>query len=179
MPDGLELYPLNGGKLEIMQEIMAATSEDELDEESLGNCMFMLYASKYEDVKEMDLEDLSEAGREIALTATLEDRQAAEEVIVADFDALSASIASNPKPQARMKEEPSHSSGHSTFGQDSQLDTLEQKSTASLQSKSCKSALPTFTQTEKKATVSNGSTQIQENSREPEKNLKSSSLATG
>ena len=179
MPDGLELYPLNGGKLEMMQEIMTATSEEDLDEDSLGNCMFMLYASKYEDIKEMDLEELSEAGREIALTATLEDRQAAEEVIVADFDALSASIATNPKPQARMKEEPSHSSGPSLSGQDFPLGTVETKSTKPQRSKSYKSASQISTQTEKKMTLSNGLTQTQEKLREPEKSLSSSSIPTG
>ena len=38
MPDGLELFPLNGGKLEIMQEIMEASAEDDLSEDDLGYC---------------------------------------------------------------------------------------------------------------------------------------------
>ena len=179
MPDGLELYPLNGGKLEIMQDIMSASSEDELDEDNLGNCMFMLYASKYDDVKDMDLDDLAEAGREIAINATLEDRQAAEEVIVADFDALSASIASSPKTPARMKEEPTHSNGRSTSGRDSHWDTPERKSIAFLQSKSSKSALQTSTPTGKKENPTNGQTQTGERLREPEESLSNSSAVTG
>lgn len=179
MPDGLKLYPLNGGKLEIMQEIISATSEEELDEDGLGHCMFMLYASKFEDLREMDLEELSDAGREIALHATLEDRQAAEEVIVADFDALSASIALNPKPQARMKEEPSHSNGPNLSGRDFPLDTLETKSTKSPQSKLSKSALPISTHTEKRETLSNGQTQTRKTLKEADKSLSSLKAPTG
>ena len=179
MPDGLELFPLNGGKLEIMQDIIAASEDDELDEDNLGNCMFMLYASKYDAVKAMDLDDLAEAGREIALTATLEDRQAAEEVIVSDFDALSASIASNPKPPARMKEEPTHSKGRNLSGQDSHWDTPERKSITSLQSKSSRSVLQTSTPTEKRETLSNGKTKTGERLREPEESLSNSGTVTG
>ena len=47
MPDGLELFPLSGGKIDIMQEIMVASAVDELCEELLGCCMMMLYASQY------------------------------------------------------------------------------------------------------------------------------------
>ena len=179
LPDGLELYPLNGGKLEIMQDIMAATSDDELDEDNLGNCMFMLYASKYNDIKDMDLDDLAEAGREIALNAPLEDRQAAEEVIVSDFDALSASIATNPKQVARMTEEHNHSGGRSSSGQDSHWDTPEKKSITSLQSRSYKSASQTSTPAEKKEILSNGQTQTGERLKEPEESLSNSSAATG
>ena len=179
MPDGLELYPLNGGKLEIMQDIMAATSDDELDEDNLGNCMFMLYASKYNEIKDMDLDDLAEAGREIALNATLEDRQAAEEVIVSDFDALSASIATNPKQVARMTEEHNHSGGRSSSGQDSHLGTPEKKSMMSLQSRSSRLVSQTSTPAKKKETLSNGQTQTGERLREPEESLSNSSAATG
>ncbi len=179
MPDGLELYPLNGGKLEIMQDIMAATSDDELDEDNLGNCMFMLYASKYNEIKDMDLDDLAEAGREIALNATLEDRQAAEEVIVSDFDALSASIATNPKQVARMTEEHNHSGGRSSSGQDSHLGTPEKKSMMSLQSRSSRLVSQTSTPAKKKETLSNGQTQTGERLREPEESLRNSSAVTG
>ena len=171
MPDGLELHPLDGGKLEVMQEIMEAASEDEISEDNLGHCMVMLYASKYDDVKDMDVGDIAEAGREIALRATLEDRQAAEEIIIADFDALQASIASSPKGAASTRAGRNHLNGQASSGPDSHLDTQEKTSTESLPSKSSKSVSQNSTQTETKESASSGKTKTQTNSQEQGKDL--------
>ena len=97
MPDGLQLYALDGGKLEIMQEIITASADGTIDEDDLGNCFLKLYCSTYSELRDLELEDIADLGRQIAREATLEDRQAAEEVIVDDFNALSASMTSSPK----------------------------------------------------------------------------------
>jgi len=179
MPDGLELFPLSGGKMEIMQEIMEASAVDDLSEEQLGCCMMMLYASQYNDIKDMDLQDLAEGGREIGLNATLEDRQAAEEIILTDFDALSASIAKSPKQMALVREVPNHSNGQTSSGQDLPLDTPETNSKQSLPLKSSRSTLRTATQTGEKGNHSSGQTQTGKTSQESGKDLRDSERATG
>ena len=179
MPDGLELFPLSGGKMEIMQEIMEASAVDELSEEQLGCCMMMLYASQYNGIKDMDLQDLAEGGREIGLNATLEDRQAAEEIILTDFDALSASIAKSPKQMALVREVPSHSNGQTSSGQDLPSDTPERNSKQSLPLKSSRSTSQTATQTGEKGNHSSGQTQTGKTSQESGKDLRDSGRATG
>ena len=179
MPDGLELFPLNGGKMEIMQEIMEASAVDDLSEDQLGYCMIMLYASQYNDIKDMDLQDLAEGGREIGLSATLEDRQAAEEIIVTDFDALSASVARSPKQTALMREEPNHSNGQISSGQDSPLDTAETTLRQSQQLKSSKSISQTATQTGEKENHLSGQIQTGMTSQESGKDLINSGRAIG
>ena len=179
MPDGLELFPLNGGKLEIMQEIMEASAEDELSEDELGYCMMMLYASQYSDVKDTSIQDLAEAGRDIGLNATLEDRQAAEDVILTDFDALSASISRSPKPQALTREEPSHSNGQTSSGPDLPSDTPETKSKQSVPSKFSRSTLQTAMPTGKTGNPSSGQTQTGKISRESGNDLSDSGRVTG
>ena len=179
MPDGLELFPLDGGKLEVMQEIMEAASVDDISEDQLGYCMMMLYASKYGDIKEMDLEEIAAGGRQVGINATLEDRQAAEEVIVADFDALQASIATNPKPEARTVVEPSLSASPPSSGQDSASDTPAPNSIQFPQSKSSRSPSPTPTQTETTVNPSTGQTQTETNSKAQNKDLSSSGQPIG
>ena len=179
MPDGLELFPLNGGKMEIMQEIMEASAVDDISEDQLGYCMMMLYASQYNDIRDMDLQDLAAGGREIGLTATLEDRQAAEEVIVADFDALSASIATSPKQNALMRQAPGHSNGQPSSGQDSPLDTPEQILRQSPQLKSSKSVSQKATQTGEKGSPLSGKAQTRTTSQESGKSLSDSETVTG
>lgn len=179
MPDGLELFPLDGGKLEVMQEIMEAASEDEISEDNLGHCMVMLYASKYDDVKDMEVGDIAEAGREIALKATLEDRQAAEEIIIADFDALQSSIAMNPKGAAPMAAGRNHSNGQTSSEPDLHSDTPEQISTTSPPSRSSKSPSQTSMPTETRETASSGKTTTQTNSPEQGKDLSSSETVHG
>ena len=179
MPDGLELFPLSGGKMEIMQEIMEASAVDDISEEQLGHCMVMLYASQYNDIKDMELQDLAEGGREIGLNATLEDRQAAEEVILTDFDALSASVAKPPKPQALMREEPNHSNGQTSSGPGSLSDTPETNSKQSQRLKSSRSTLQTATQTEERENHSSGQTQTGTTSQESGQDLRDSETVTG
>ena len=179
MPDGLELFPLDGGKLEVMQEIMEAASADDISEDQLGYCMMMLYASKYGSVKDMDIEEIAEAGRQVGITATLEDRQAAEEVIVADFDALQASIATSPKPQARTAVEPDHSASQPSSGQHSASDTPAPNSIQFPPSRSSKSHSPKPTQTETMANPSTGRIQTETNSKAQNKDLSSSGQPIG
>ena len=160
MPDGLELFPLDGGKLEIVQELFElSTSEEEdggIGDDELGEAVFFLYASKYNEVKDLEIEELARSGRELGRSTTLEDRQAAEEVIVADFDALQASMVSHPKVEARKKEERNHSDEPLSSGRDLISDTQEPTSTESQQLKLSKQSLPTLTQTGQKATRSSG-----------------------
>tara|TARA_R100000963_G_scaffold35029_1_gene31187 strand:+ start:1237 stop:1839 length:603 start_codon:yes stop_codon:yes gene_type:complete len=179
MPDGLELFPLDGGKLEVMQEIMEAASVDDISEDQLGYCMMMLYASKYGSVKDMDIEEIAEAGRQVGITATLEDRQAAEEVIVADFDALQASIATSPKPQARTAVEPDPSASQPSSGQDSASDTPAPNSIQFPPSKSSRSHSPKPTQTETMENPSTGRTQTETNSKAQNKDLSNSGQPIG
>ena len=179
MPDGLELFPLNGGKLEIMGDIIEASSADELSEDSLGNCMMMLYASRYDDIKDMSLEDITEGGREIGLAATLEDRQAAEEVILADFDALSASMAKSPKAQALMKQEPNHSNGQHSSGQDSPLATAEASLTPFPPLKSSKSSSQKTMPTSRTDKSLSGKAQTRMTSQESGSDLSDSETVTG
>ena len=156
MPDGLELFPLDGGKLEIIQELFDAADQEEVDDEDLGHAVMKMYSSRYDDIKGMEISEIVEQGREVSINATLEDRQAAEEVILADFDALQASVAKSPKGQARSREGQPLSESPPTSGPDSQQDTQEQTSTESPASKSSKSSSPTHTQTERKETSSRG-----------------------
>lgn len=179
MPDGLELFPLNGGKLEIMQEIMEASAEDELSEDELGYCMMMLYASQYGDVKDTSIQDLAEAGRDIGLNATLEDRQAAEDVILTDFDALSASISKSRKPQPQRREEPSHSNGQTSSGPDLPSATPETKSKQSAPSRFSRSTLQTAMPTGETGNLSSGQTQTGKTSRESGNDLSDSGRVTG
>lgn len=179
MPDGLELFPLNGGKLEIMQEIMEASAEDDLSEDDLGYCMMMLYASQYSDIKDTSIQDLAEGGRDIGRNATLEDRQAAEDVILTDFDALSASVSKSPKPQALRRAEPSHSNGQTSSGPDLPSDTPETKLKQSAPSRSSRSALPKATPIGETGTRLSGPTQTGKTSRESGNDLSDSGRATG
>jgi hypothetical protein len=179
MPDGLELFPLNGGKLEIMQEIIEASSADEISEDQLGYCMMKLYASQYDDIRDMELQDIADAGRQIGITATLEDRQAAEEIIVADFDALQASIATNPKVLARTVVEPSPSALPPSSGQDSASDTPAPNSIQFPPSKSSRSPSPMPTPTEVTTTRSSGPTRTATNSKAQNKDLSTSGQPTG
>ncbi len=157
MPDGLQLYALDGGKLEIMQEIITASADGTIDEDDLGNCFLKLYCSTYSELRDLELEDIADLGRQIAREATLEDRQAAEEVIVDDFNALSASMTSSPKGQARREEQYLSSTQH-TSGQDSSLATAETNLKPSQPSNSYKSRSQTHTPTSQKIRVFNGST---------------------
>ena len=151
MPDGLEMFALDGGKLEIMQEILDAGSEEELTDDDLGHAMIFLYASRYDDIKGLELEEIVTAGREKGLTITLEDRQAAEEIILADFDALQASVAHDPKTKALVRKEgPSRSLSPDSSGPDSISVTQEKTSQESPLLKSSKSSSQTPTQTEQK-----------------------------
>ena len=179
MPDGLELFPLNGGKMEIMQEVMEAAAVDYLSDDQLGNCMMMIYASQYSDIKDMYIQDLAEGGREVGLNATLEDRQAAEEVIVGDFDALTASIASSPKQKALMREGQSRSNGQTSSGQGSLLDTPGQNSTQSPSLRSSKSPSQTNMQTEPTGSALNGQPLTTPTLKGSGKNLTDSETVTG
>ena len=167
MPDGLELFPLDGGKLEIVQELFTASEADGLDEEDLGHGITKLYASRYDDVKDLDLVEIVEQGKELFLRATLEERQATEEVILADFDALHASIASSPKTQARRTEEPSLSATPPFSGQGSRSATVDTNSKPSPASRSSKQSLPKATRTDKKETASSGSTSTESKLKQP------------
>lgn len=179
MPDGLELFPLDGGKLEIVQELFTASEEGEFDDEDLGHGITKLYASRYEDVKDLELAEIVEQGRELFLRATLEDRQATEEVILADFDALQASIAKSPKMAARRKEGPSHSATPPTSGPDSQSDTQDTNSTPSPASRSSRSYSRKATRTARKATASSGPTSTANNSKAPANASRASAGPTG
>ena len=157
MPDGLRLYPLDGGTLEIMQELLEGANE--MDDNDLGNCMVYLYASKYDDVKDLEIEELTEAGNDLVRGITVEDKQAAEEIILADFDALQASVVKSPKGQARTREEQDRLSVPPTSGQDSALDTAETSLKESPQSKSSRLHLQTATQTGTRENPLNGGNQ--------------------
>jgi len=157
MPDGLQLYALDGGKLEIMQEIITASADGTIDEDDLGNCFLKLYCSTYSEIRDLELEDIADLGRQIAREATLEDRQAAEEVIVDDFNALSASMTSSPKGQARREGQHLSSTQHIS-GQDSSLATAETNLKPSQPSNLYKSPSQTHTPTSQKIRVFNGST---------------------
>ena len=167
MPDGLELFPLDGGKLEIVQELFTASEEEEMDDEDLGHGITKLYASRYDDVKDLDIAEIVEQGKELFLRATLEDRQATEEVILADFDALQASIAKSPKTTARRKEERSPSATLPISGPDFQSDTADTTSTPSPRSRSSRPSSPKATRTGRKETPSNGPTSTGSNSKQP------------
>ncbi len=167
MPDGLELFPLDGGKLEIVQELFSASEEGELDDEDLGHGITKLYASRYNDVKDLELVEIVEAGKDLFLHATLEDRQATEEVILADFDALQASIAKSPKTVARRKEEPSPSATPPISGPGSQSDTPATTSKPSPASRSSRPSSPKATRTVRKETHSNGPTPTENKSKQP------------
>lgn len=158
MPDGLRLYPLDGGKLEIVQELFPEDNEEELSDEDLGNSIFFIYASRYDEIKELSLEEIAEAGSELSKRTTLEDKQAAEEVIVADFDALQASLVRTPKAQAREKEVQSRLAEPVSSGPDSLSVTQEPNSTRFPQSKSCSASLPKPTPTDKTGSASSGNT---------------------
>ena len=167
MPDGLELFPLDGGKLEIVQELFTASEEEELDDEDLGHGITKLYASRYDDVKDLDLAEIVEQGKELFLRATLEDRQATEEVILADFDALQASIAKSPKTPARRKEAPSPSDTPPISGPDSQSDTADTNSKPSPASRSSRPSSPKATRTARKETPSSGPISTGSKSKQP------------
>lgn len=179
MPDGLELFPLDGGKLEIVQELFAASEEDELDDEDLGHGITKLYASRYDDVKDLDLAEIVEQGKELFLRATLEDRQATEEVILADFDALQVSIAKSPKLTARRKEEPSPSATPPISGPDYQSDTQGTNSERSPASRSSRQSSPKATPTDKRETPSSGSISTASNSKQPANAFSGSVQRTG
>ena len=164
MPDGLELFPLDGGKLEIIQELFDAADQEEVDDEDLGHAVMKMYSARYDDIKGMEISEIVEQGREVSINATLEDRQAAEEVILADFDALQASVAKSPKGQARSREGQNHSVTPPISGPDLPRDTVEQTSKASPASKSSKSSSPTHTQTGRKETSFHGSLPTTNNS---------------
>ena len=158
MPDGLELFPLDGGKLEIVQELFTASEDEAIDDDDLGHAITKLYASRYDDVKDLDILEIVEQGKELFLRATLEDRQATEEVILADFDALQASIARSPKTIARRKEGSDHSGTPPISGPDLPQDTQDTSSTQSPASKSSRSSSPKDTRTDKMEIPSNGAT---------------------
>ena len=167
MPDGLELFPLDGGKLEIVQELFTASEDEAIDDDDLGHAISKLYASRYDDVKDLDILEIVEQGKELFLRATLEDRQATEEVILADFDALQASIARSPKTIARRKEGSDHSGTPPISGPDSPLDTQDASSRPSPASKSFRSSSPKDTRTDKKEILSNGPTATASRSKQP------------
>ena len=177
MPDGLQLYALDGGKLEIMQEVLE--SANDMDDSDLGNCMVFLYASRYEDVKNLELDEMVEAGAELVRGITVEDKQAAEEIILADFDALQASAVKSPKAPARNMEEQSHSSTPPTSGPDLALVTAEETLQKSPPSKSSKLPLQRHMQTETTLTHSNGQSATRPQLKTPEISLKDSSLQPG
>jgi hypothetical protein len=178
MPDGLELFPLDGGKLEVMQEIIESGESDEMDDASLGGAMLYMYANRYAQLRDMSLDEIAEAGTELGRSVTLEDRQAAEEVILSDFDALGASMTQNPKQTALVEEGPSHSLIPVTSGPGSNLAIVEMNSTEPAPSRSSKSTLPANTQTGETATRGNGSTRTLENSRRSGKNSNASAPVT-
>ena len=167
MPDGLELFPLDGGKLELMQEILEAGAADDLSDSALGNCMIYLYASSYDDVRDLDTDELTEAGNELVRSITVEDKQAAEEIILADFDALQASIVRSPKVEARTREERNLLNAPPSSGQDSALDTAEKNLTGSQQLKSCKLPSPKHLPTGTRENHSSGQTQTAQKSSQP------------
>ena len=177
MPDGLEMFPLDGGKLEIVQDLLE--SQGDLEDDELGEAVLVIYCRKYDALRDLSPQELAEEGRKIALEATLEDRQAAEEVILADFDALQSSLTSRGKQSALVTEEQDRSLGHPSSEQDSASDTAEKNSTTSLQSRSSRSHLPKSTETEQKGTPSNGSTSTQRISEPSEGSLTGSKAATG
>jgi len=178
MPDGLELFPLDGGKLEVMQEIIESGESDEMDDASLGGAMLYMYANRYAQLRDMSLDEIAEAGTELGRSVTLEDRQAAEEVILSDFDALGASMTQNPKQTALVEEGPSHSHIPVTSGPGSNLAIVEMNSTEPAPSRSSKSTSPANTQTGETATRGNGSTRTLENSRRSGKNSNASAPVT-
>ena len=177
MPDGLQLYALDGGKLEIMQEVLE--SANDMDDSDLGNCMVFLYASRYDDVKNLELDEMVEAGAELVRGITVEDKQAAEEIILADFDALQASAVKSPKAPARNMEEQSPSSTPPTSGPDLALVTAEETLQKSPPLKSSKLPSQRHTQTEKTLTHSNGQSATRPQLKTPEISLKDSSLQPG
>lgn len=180
MPDGLEMFALDGGKLEIMQEILDAGSEEELTDDNLGHAMIFLYASRYDEIKGLELEEIVTAGREKGLTITLEDRQAAEEIILADFDALQASVAHDPKTKALVrKEEQVPSLTPDSSGLDSSSDTQEKTSQESPPLKSSKSSLQTHMQTEQKEIALSGHPRAKRKLGTPENALRESEAQTG
>ena len=179
MPDGLELFPLDGGKLEIVQELFTASEEEEMDDEDLGHGITKLYASRYDDVKDLPLSEIVEQGKELFLRATLEDRQATEEVILADFDALQASIAKSPKVTARRKEEPNPSATPPISGPDSQSDTADTNSKRSPASRSSRPSSPKATRTGRKEIPSSGHTSTESNSKQPANAFSDSVQRTG
>ena len=170
MPDGLELFPLDGGKLEVMQEIIESGESDEMDDASLGGAMLYMYANKYAHLRDMSLDDIAEAGTELGRTITLEDRQAAEEVILADFDALGASMTQNPKQAAPAEEGPSPSPTPASSVPGSTLAIVERNSIEQAPSKSSRSTSPASTQTEETTTRGSGSTGKRENLKRSERN---------
>ena len=182
MPDGLELFPLDGGKLEIMQEIIESSETDEIDEAALGAAMLFMYSSRYKTLKTMDLEEIIERGTELGREATLEDRQAAEEVILADFDALGASMTTQAgKEQARSKqeEEPSHLDTPVSSGPDSNLDIAEKTSKPPARLKSSKCSLPPNTPTSQKENSGTGLTETSKNSPAQERNYEALAVPNG
>lgn len=174
MPDGLELFPLDGGKLEVMQEIIESGESDEMDDAALGGAMLYMYANKFADLRDMSLDAIAEAGTELGRSITLEDRQAAEEVILADFDALGASMTQNPKQAAPAEEGPDPSPMPVSSVPGSNLAIVEMNSTEPAPSKSSKSISPAITQTGEKVTLGHGSTRTRENSRQSGKNSNAS-----
>tara|TARA_R110002020_G_scaffold468058_1_gene692058 strand:+ start:136 stop:720 length:585 start_codon:yes stop_codon:yes gene_type:complete len=167
MPDGLELFPLDGGKLEIVQELFTASEDEAIDDDDLGHGITKLYASRYDDVKDLDILEIVEQGKELFLRATLEDRQATEEVILADFDALQASIARSPKTIARRKEGSDHSDTPLISGPDFPSDTQDTTLTPSPASKSSRSSSQKDTRTDKKEIPSSGPTATVSRSKQP------------
>tara|TARA_B100000427_G_scaffold149852_1_gene124671 strand:+ start:4341 stop:4862 length:522 start_codon:yes stop_codon:yes gene_type:complete len=156
MPDGLELFPLDGGKLELLQDLFDAADDEQVNDEDLGYAVIKMYASPYKDLRDLEMTEIVDQGRELSLSMTLEDKQAAEDVILADFDALQASVAKNPKGQARIKEARRHSDTLLTSGPDSQSDTVEANSTGSPASRLSRSSSPSLTQTETTKMSSDG-----------------------
>lgn len=180
MPDGLELFPLDGGKLEIMQEIIESSEAEEMDEAALGAAMLFMYSSRYKTLKAMDLDEIVERGTELGREATLEDRQAAEEIILADFDALGASMTTQAgKEEARSKQGQDRLVTPALSGQDLKSDTPEQTLKTCQPLKSSKSSLPQNTVTSQKEKHGTGSTTISKNSPQQERNYEALAVQNG
>ena len=137
MPDGLELFPLDGGKLEIVQELFTASEDEAIDDDDLGHGITKLYASRYDDVKDLDIL------------------------------ALQASIARSPKTTARRKEGSDHSDTPLISGPDFPSDTQDTTLTPSPASKSSRSSSQKDTRTDKKEIPSSGPTATVSRSKQP------------
>ena len=89
MPDGMELFPLTQGKLEILMEL-----SDELEVDELEHVTIYLYATKLEQIEtESNAGTLAENARVFCRNQTREDIESAQRHIEADFSAMGASSA--------------------------------------------------------------------------------------